>query len=168
MAIRLKALGVPMIAHDAWLDRERLARNGLADIEIVSLEELFERADVVSLHLRLTPENAGMIDRKYFSLMKKTAYFINVARGGLVNQSDLVEFLRQGRIAGAALDVYGAEPLARETGLSALDNVNLTPHIAGTTVDALAKSPYLLARAVDAVILRDAAERIANLSSLRL
>ncbi|MDR1192894.1 MAG: hypothetical protein LBK98_01805 [Peptococcaceae bacterium] len=168
LARRLKALGAPLIAHEDWLDKERLAREGLADIELVpTLADLFRRSDVVSLHLRLTPDNAGMIDRKYFSLMKNTAYLINAARGGLINQGDLVAALRTGQIAGAALDVYDSEPLGAG-GLAELDNVTLTPHIAGTTVDALGQSPYLLAQALEAVITKDATERIVNLARLRL
>ena len=90
-----------------------------------------------------------MIGMQYFSRMKKTAYFINTARGGLVDQPALVEALQQGCMAGAALDVYDSEPLAVDDSLLQMDNVLLTPHIAGTTVDAIPRAPFLLMREVE-------------------
>lgn len=169
VALRLKAMGVRMIAHDDYLDRERLERSGLGDISLVpTLEDLFAQADIVSLHLRLTPETEHMIDRRYFSRMKPTAYFINTARGGLVNQADLLEALRSHSIAGAALDVFDAEPLSPDAGFVGLDNVLITPHIAGATVDAIPKAPYLLMREVDKILTQDLSQRIINRQQLQL
>lgn len=168
LAARLKALGVPMLAFDDYISKERLERNGLENIRMVgSLEEVFSQADIVSLHLRLTPETEGLINRKYFSLMKPTAYFINTSRGGLVNQEDLIEALRTRSIAGAALDVFDKEPLAEDHGFRGLDNVVITPHIAGATVDAIPMAPYLLMREVDKIIEKDLTERIVNYDKLR-
>jgi D-3-phosphoglycerate dehydrogenase len=167
VAIRLKALGVPMIAFDAYADPDRLKRNGLDDIQFVdTLDELFSRADIVSLHLRLTPETEKSIDRRYFSKMKPTAYFINTARGGLVNQPDLLETLRAHAIAGAALDVFDSEPIDASTGFVGLDNVVVTPHIAGATEDAIPKSPFLLMREVNRIAERGTTERIVNFKNL--
>lgn len=91
------ALGVPVIAYDAYTSLEKLKKAGLDAIELVdSLETLFERGDIVSLHLRLTPETERMIGMQYFSRMKKTAYFINTACGGLVDQPALAEALQKG------------------------------------------------------------------------
>ena len=169
VALRLKAMGVSMIAYDGYLDRERLERSGLGDIQIVpALEDVFRRADIVSLHLRLTPETEHSIDRRYFSLMKPTAYFVNTARGGLVNQADLLEALRSRAIAGAALDVFDAEPLAPEAGFMELDNVLITPHIAGATEDAIPKSPFLLMREVDKIITLGLSDRIVNRAQIQL
>ena len=169
VATRLKALGVPMIAHDDYLDRERLDRNGLSDVEMTStLEELFERADVVSLHLRLTPETEHMIDKRYFSRMKPTAYFVNTARGGLVNQEDLLDVLRRHAIAGAALDVFDEEPLEATSGFQELDNVLVTSHLAGATVDAIPRAPHLLMREVEKILHQGTVERIVNRQSLGL
>lgn len=163
LAVRLKSLGVPIIAQDDYLDRDRLDGNGLGDITIAdSMEEVFRRADVVSLHLRLTPETEKIIDSKYFSLMKPTAYFVNTARGGLVNQADLLDVLHRHAIAGAALDVFDREPLTPDDGFAGLDNVVLTPHIAGETVDAIPKSPFLLSRVVDKILTQGFKERIVN------
>ncbi len=169
LAIRLKAMGVHIIAQDDYLDRDRLARNGLDDVVIVpTLEDLFRQADLVSIHLRLTPETEHMIDKRYFSLMKPTAYFINCARGGLVNQADLLEVLRTHAIAGAALDVFDSEPLTADDGFAELDNVLLTSHIAGATVDAIPRAPFLLMREVDKIVKRGLTERIVNRGKITL
>lgn len=169
VALRLKAMGVSIIAHDDYLDRDRLERNGLGDIVMTpTLEDLFRQADIVSLHLRLTPETEHMIDKRYFSLMKPTAYFVNTARGGLVNQEDLLAALRTHSIAGAALDVFDAEPVSPEAGFGELDNVLITSHIAGATVDAIPKAPFLLMREVDKILTKGLTERIVNRKELGL
>lgn len=167
LARRLKALGVPILAFDAYTSRERLEGEGLGDIEIVpSLEDLFSQADIISLHLRLTPETEHMIDERYFSLMKKTAYFINTARGGLVNQTALTAALIRGDLAGAALDVFDSEPPAADDPLLHMDNVLLTTHIAGTTVDAIPRSPFMLLREADRFLRDGVLERVVNRDKL--
>ena len=109
-----------------------------------------------------------MIGMQYFSRMKKTAYFINTARGGLVDQPTLVEALQQGCMAGAALDVYDSEPLAVDDPLLQMDNVLLTPHIAGTTVDAIPRAPFLLMREVDRFLADGVTDRVVNHVSITL
>jgi len=169
LALRLKALDVSMLAYDEFLDRERLMKNGLGNIAIVSsLEELFAQSDIVSLHLRLVPDTCGIIDRRLFSLMKPDAYLINTARGGLVNQDDLLKALESGTIAGAALDVYDSEPLSADSGLTRMENVTLTPHIAGTTREALSHSPFLLARELLKIIDKGITDRIVNYQDLSM
>lgn len=169
LARRLLALGVPVIAYDAYTNPEKLAQAGLGAVKLVdSLEALFEQGDIVSLHLRLTPETEHMIGMQYFSRMKKTAYFINTARGGLVDQAALVEALQQGCMAGAALDVYDSEPLDADSPLLQMDNVLLTPHIAGTTVDAIPRAPFLLMREVDRFLQSGVNDRVVNAASITL
>lgn len=167
VANRLKALGIKLIGHSNHVNMEHLNKIGLGDIEMMSLEDLFSKADVISLHMRLTNDNFGIINKKYFSLMKPTAYFINTSRGGLVNQDDLIEVLRNNSIAGAALDVYDKEPVTPETGFIGLDNIVLTPHIGGATVDAIPKSPYMLMSEVNKVITLGITDRIVNFNKLR-
>ncbi|HEV7221772.1 MAG TPA: NAD(P)-dependent oxidoreductase [Pirellulales bacterium] len=104
-------------------------------VELTSLEELMREADFVSLHSRLTPENRGLIGAPQLALLKPTAYFVNIARGELVDQAALVELLGSRRIAGAALDVFEREPLPADDPLIGLDNVILTPHWNASTSD---------------------------------
>jgi phosphoglycerate dehydrogenase-like enzyme len=95
---------------------------------VPTLEEIFQESDFISLHSRLEPHTRDMIGEREFRLMKPTAYFINVARGELVQQEALVRGLREGWIRGAALDVFEDEPLSADDPLTKLDNVILTPH----------------------------------------
>lgn len=104
-------------------------------VRLVSLEELLRESDIVSVHARPRPENRHLLGRAQLALMKPTAYFINIARGELVDQSALVETLQQRRIAGAALDVFEKEPLPPDDPLIGLDNVILTPHWSASTSD---------------------------------
>jgi len=103
------------------------------EIEWVSFEDVFKRSDVVSVHVRQSPETFHLIRREHFELMKPDAIFVNTARGGIVNESDLVDVLRSGRIAGAGLDVFESEPLQPGSLFVTLSNVVLTPHAAGIT-----------------------------------
>ncbi len=100
-----------------------------------SLAELLAKSDVVSLHCPLTPETANMIDKSAFAAMKKTAVLINVARGGVVAENDLIEALRAKEIAGAAMDVFEIEPLPADSPLLGLDNLVVTPHLAAIASD---------------------------------
>jgi D-3-phosphoglycerate dehydrogenase len=101
--------------------------------EWVPLEEIFRQSDVVSVHVRQSPETIGMIRRPHFELMKTSAIFINTARGAIVNEADLLDALREGNIRGAGLDVFDNEPLSTDSPFLSLPNVTLTPHSAATT-----------------------------------
>lgn len=170
MAIRLKAFGCRIIAWDPYADMKRLEANGIADvIEFKdTLEDVFREADIVSLHLRLVPQTEKLIDKKFFALMKPTAYFINGARGGLINQDDLAEALRERKIMGAALDVFDSEPLRSNSGLTELPNVTITPHIAGKTEEAIPKSPLMLFKEVDGILEKNLTTRIVNYNRITL
>lgn len=120
--------------------------------EYVSAERLFGESDVISLNCPLTAENAGMINSKSISLMKKDAVIINTARGGLINESDLAEALNAGRIAGAALDVLSREPEAADDPLKNAKNAIITPHIAWATVEARSRLMRLAAENLEAFI----------------
>jgi phosphoglycerate dehydrogenase-like enzyme len=121
-----------VLIHSRHADAAQAAAAGG---RLVSLDELMQSADFVSLHSSLTPQSRGMIGAKQLALMKPTAFLVNVARGELVDQSALVELLRQRRIAGAALDVFEHEPLPADDPLVGLDNVILTPHWNASTTD---------------------------------
>jgi D-3-phosphoglycerate dehydrogenase / 2-oxoglutarate reductase len=106
------------------------------DVEWASFDEVFRRSDVVSVHVRLSTDTSGLIRREHLELMKPGAILINTARGGIVNESDLIEALVTNRIAGAGLDVFETEPLPPGSPLVAIANVVLTPHAAGVTPEA--------------------------------
>lgn len=101
-----------------------------------SVEEVFAEADVVSLHCPQTEANTGMVNKALLASMKPTAYFINTARGGLVNEVDLAEALNDGTIAGAAVDVVSKEPIQVENPLLKAKNITITPHIAWAALEA--------------------------------
>lgn len=121
------AIGMDVIA---WSFNQR------GDHSWVSFDELCRRADIVSVHVRQSPQTVGMIRAEHFALMKPTSIFINTARGRIVIEHDLVEALRSQRIAGAGLDVFETEPLPADSPLRQLANVVLTPHAAGITREA--------------------------------
>jgi glycerate dehydrogenase len=105
-------------------------------VEWRDISELFTESDVITLHCPLTPENAGMVNETLLGRMKKTAYLINTARGALINERDLAEALRQGKLAGAALDVVSTEPIAPDNPLLKAPNITITPHIAWAATEA--------------------------------
>jgi phosphoglycerate dehydrogenase-like enzyme len=111
------------------------AQAEMLGVRLTTLDEVFREADFVSVHSHLTPEKHGMVKAEHLQLMKPTAYFVNIARGELVDQAALVEILRERRIAGAALDVFEKEPLPANDPLTKLDNVILTPHWNCSTKD---------------------------------
>jgi phosphoglycerate dehydrogenase-like enzyme len=124
--------GMRLLAHSPHADPAEAAALG---VQLTSLDEVLRAADFVSLHCRLTERTHGILGAAQLALMKPSAYFVNVARGELVDQAALVAALRERRIAGAALDVYAVEPLPAADPLLALDNVLLTPHWSASTTD---------------------------------
>lgn len=116
------------------LSPEAEAAHGMS---YASMEELLRQADIVSLHLPLLPETRGLIGAKALATMKPRAVLINTARGGVVDEPALIEALRKGTIAGAGLDVFAKEPPDRDNPLLQMDNVVVTPHNGGGTVDTM-------------------------------
>ena len=106
------------------------------DITPVNLEDLLRRSDVVSLHLPLNNSTKNILDKKMLKLLKKDAILINLARGGLIDEASLKEILKSNSIAGAALDVFAVEP-PLDKDFSMMDNVFVTPHIGGSTEEAI-------------------------------
>lgn len=120
-------------------------------VPIGSLAELLENADVISLHRPLRPDTFHTIDSATLRLMKPTALLINTSRGGLIDEDALYQALRENRIAAAGLDVFETEPLPSRSRLATLPNTILTPHIAGSTQDALHKTAISCAEQIIAV-----------------
>jgi len=128
MALRSAALGMSVIAHDPYPDRTFAAANG---VELVDLDTLATRSDVLSIHCPANESTRGIINAAVFARMKPTAMLINTARGSIVDEAALVDALRAGQIKAAGLDVFEQEPPAQDNPLFELDNVVLTPHSAG-------------------------------------
>jgi phosphoglycerate dehydrogenase-like enzyme len=126
--------GVHLLAATWGQDAARAAAVGARHVPI---ETLLQESDIVSLHLRLSAETEAIINRERLALMKPGAFLVNTARGRLVDREALVDALRHGRLAGAALDVFHEEPIAASDPLLTLSNVVLTPHNAGMTQEVI-------------------------------
>ncbi|MDP9066256.1 MAG: hypothetical protein M3O06_10375 [Pseudomonadota bacterium] len=154
--IRARAFGMRVLVHTRTADTARAKELG---IEYASLDEVLAQADIVGLFASLTPDTRHLLGARELGLMKPSAYLINIARGELVDQSALLDALRNGRIAGAGLDVFEEEPLL-ESPFFALDNVVLTPHQAGLTRGGKLGAAVRAARnalvALDGAVPRDA------------
>ena len=125
-------LGMKIIGYDPFISADRVS----AEIELQQyVEDVWRKADILSLHLPSTPETHASIGMEQFSQMKRSAIFINCARGDIVRESELIEALQKGIIAHAALDVYEKEPPAADNPLFTMDNVTLSPHNASLTIE---------------------------------
>jgi len=133
VADRAQGLKMRVVAFDPVLSAERAASLG---VTLVELDELFARADFITVHAPLTPQTKGLIGPDTFPKMKKGVMIINAARGGIVDEAGLAVALREGQVAGAALDVFSEEPVAKDHPLLELDNVVLTPHLGASTSEA--------------------------------
>jgi phosphoglycerate dehydrogenase-like enzyme len=121
-----RAFGMEVTAWSENLVPEKAAAVGA---RLVSKRELFERADILTIHLVLSPRTKGLVGKSELALMKRSARLVNTSRGPIVDETALVEALREGRLAGAAIDVFDVEPLPPEHPFRRLDNVIATPHI---------------------------------------
>ncbi len=133
VADRAQGLKMKVIGVDPVMSSERAAELG---IELVELDELFKRADFLTIHAPLTPETNNMIDDAAFKKMKSSALLVNAARGGIVDEEALARAITAGEIAGAALDVFTKEPIDSDHPLLSLDNVLCTPHLGASTSEA--------------------------------
>lgn len=134
VARRCHAFGMHVVAFDPYLSAERAEEMGIEQAD--DLERVLERADVLSLHVPLTDSTRGMIDADALLCMKRGAFLVNVARGGVVVEDDLAGALESGHLAGAALDVFANEPLEADSRLRKAPNVVLTPHLGASTSEA--------------------------------
>lgn len=131
VAVRARAFGMRVLAYDPYVKQSQSA------ILVASLKELLPQADYVSLHVPLTEETKGLINKQTLSLMKDGAYLINTGRGKCVVEEDVAEALRSGKLAGYATDVYSSEPLEPGNPLLSAPNTLLTPHIGASSKENL-------------------------------
>ncbi|HET9948368.1 MAG TPA: phosphoglycerate dehydrogenase [Longimicrobiales bacterium] len=133
VAKRCRAFGMEVLAYDPYMTDERAQE---LQVERTELDEVIARADILSLHVPLTDATRGMIDADALARMKKGAFLVNVARGGVVDEAALADALASGHLGGAALDVYSSEPLDPESPLRKAPNLLLTPHLGASTTEA--------------------------------
>ncbi|GLK17774.1 phosphoglycerate dehydrogenase [Herbiconiux flava] len=141
---RLQAFGVNVIAYDPYVTSARAQQLG---VTLVTLDELLAQSDFITIHMPKTPETTGMISDEQLALMKPTAFIVNVARGGLIDEDALYRALTSKTIAGAGLDVFVSEP-PKESPLLALPNVVVTPHLGASTDEAQEKAGVSVAKSV--------------------
>ena len=145
VATRLQAFGMKVIAFDPYLTEIQMAKLGVNKMETVN--DLVIQSDFITVHMPKTKDTIGIIGEEQFKIAKKEMVIINCARGGLVDEVALEKALKEGAIAGAALDVFVEEP-STESPLLDLDNVLVTPHLGASTVEAQAKAGITIAEYV--------------------
>src|SRR5207302_7411481 len=144
VAQRGHAFGMRLLAWDPWISAERAKQMG---VDLVELDDLVAEADFITIHLLKTPESAGLIGKELLAKAKPGLRIVNAARGGIVDEEALAEAVRNGQIAGAALDVFAAEPTT-ESPLFELDPIVVTPHLGASTREAQDKAGEAIAEQV--------------------
>ena len=162
VAKRAKGFGLEILGSDPFVSAAVARENG---IKLVTLEELIVGSDYITLHVGLTTQTAGVINAKNLAAMKKGVRIINCARGELIDDAALVAALKSGHVGGAALDVFAIEP-PKESPYFGLDNVILTPHIAGSTGEAQEAVGIQIARQVRDYLKLGVVQNAVNLPSL--
>lgn len=165
VARRARAFGMRVVAYDPYLSRERAEQVG---IELVTLPDLLEEADLISLHVPLTDETRNLIGAKELRMMKRSTYLINASRGGVVDEEALAEALRNGVLAGAALDVFAHEPVLGDHPLLGLDNVVVVPHLGAATREAQTSVGIEICEAVRDALIRSDYKSAVNMPELAL
>jgi D-3-phosphoglycerate dehydrogenase len=159
VARKLKGFGVNTLVYDPFVSEIKIREDGF---EPVDLKKIFIDSDFVTVHARLTDDNKGFIGREQIFSMKKTAFFINTARAGLVDNAALIQALRKRIIGGAALDVFENEPLPENSPLRKLDNITLTSHLAGVTQDTYKLSVRILLEDIGRFLKREPPRNLVN------
>jgi D-3-phosphoglycerate dehydrogenase len=154
-----RAFGMRVLAYDPYVSADRAAELG---VEPRDLASLLAESDFVSIHTPLTPATRGLIGAAELAGMKRTAFLVNCARGGIVDEAALAEALEAGYLAGAGLDVFVAEPPSLDHPLYQLPNLVCTPHVAGGSQDALELMARMVAEDVLRVLRGEPARNVAN------
>ncbi|HLQ77831.1 MAG TPA: phosphoglycerate dehydrogenase [Terriglobia bacterium] len=164
VARKCQAMGMNVIAYDPFINADTPLSSGLT---LVTLPAIFEQSDFISLHVPLTDATRNLVNKQSIASMKDGVRLINCARGGIVDENDLCEALKSGKVAGAALDVFDTEPNT-ETPLLAQDNFIATPHLGASTVEAQRKVSEDVCRQVADYLLKNAVSGALNFPQLDL
>jgi len=162
VARRARAFEMEIVAHDPFVSTAVAKEQG---IRLAKLEEVYAAADYLTLHVGLTPQTAGMINADSVKRMKRGVRLVNCARGELVDEAALAQAVKQGLVAGAALDVFTDEPL-KNSPLTAVENIILTPHIAGSTNEAQEAVGYQIAMQVKEYLKHGVIQNAVNVPSV--
>jgi len=163
-----RALGLKMkvIAYDPFITEEAASKLG---VEVVELDDLIKQAEIITIHTPLTPETKDLINKDTFGKMKPGVILINCARGGIINEDDLADALKEGKIGGAALDVYSSEPPPADHKLfSVYDNVVFTPHLGASTQEAQEKVGIAMAEQIVDFLENGVVRNAVNMPSLSI
>ena len=163
VAARARGFGMKIVAHDPFIAPDQ-ARD--LEIEVAPLDEVFARADFLTVHTPLTPETRAIVGKEAFAKMKKGVRVINCARGGLVDESALYEAIKFGAVVGAALDVFEQEPPPPDHPLLALDEVIVTPHLGASTTEAQEGVAFTVAEQVRDYLLTGALRGAVNVPAI--
>jgi D-3-phosphoglycerate dehydrogenase len=145
------------IAYDPYCSAELASKHR---VRLASLDEVFAESDFVSINCKVTGETRGMIGKAQFDRMRRGAWFINTARGSIVNQKDFVEAMEQGKIAGAVLDVFWQEPLPSNHPLLGMPNVLITPHIGGASYDVVSYYSAMIVEEIERYVRKEALKNV--------
>ncbi|MEK7735476.1 MAG: phosphoglycerate dehydrogenase [Nitrospirota bacterium] len=163
VAKKAQGLEMVVVAYDPFLSDDRAKALG---IEKVSLDELFSRSDFITIHTPLTPETRNLINSETIGKMKNGVRIINCARGGIINEKDMYEALKSGRVAGAALDVFEKEPVEPDNPLLSLENVICTPHLGAATEEAQENVAIAVAEQIADYLVRGTIRNAVNFPSI--
>ncbi|MHB1137657.1 MAG: phosphoglycerate dehydrogenase, partial [Microthrixaceae bacterium] len=151
VAQRALAFGMKLVAYDPFVSEDRARQ---LSVELLPLDDLIARADFITLHLAKTPETAGLIGAELLAKAKPSLRVINVARGGIIDEQALADAIREGRVAGAGIDVFATEPCT-DSPLFDLDSVVVTPHLGASTEEAQDKAGDTIADMVELALAGD-------------
>src|SRR4051812_25108531 len=163
VARRAIAFGMRVLAYDPYLT---VSRAKALQVELLELNDIFSQADFITVHMPMSDETKGMLNKVAFAKMKKGVRLLNCARGGIINEADLDEGVKSGHIGGAALDVYETEPLPADHPLRQLPQIIMTPHLGASTEEAQENVGIEVAEAITDYLVHGAVRNAVNLPNL--
>lgn len=152
VAKRAKAFGMEVVGYDPFVASYDHIIQETEVQQVDTIDEVLKASDFISIHVPLTKSTKHLLNREAFAKMKKGAYIINSARGGIVHEGDIIDAVKDEEIAGAYLDVLEKEPVEKDSPLIGVEEIILTPHIAGLTIEAQSRTAMLISEEVDRVL----------------